>query len=931
VLIGAVLMLSSPGLNAQSTGREFFVSPAGRSTATGTISDPLDLATALSTASPARGGDRIWLRGGTYFGTYTSYLTGLPTAPIVVRQYLRERVTINASSRTVPALTVHGADTWYWGIEVTDTNTTRVTSNYGYTPGLRATSVNVYGPRTRFINMIVHDGEQGFGFWSPAVDAEIYGTIIYNVGIETVSQGMGHSIYVQNATGTKRITDNILFNSFSMGVHAYTEAGRIDNIHVEGNIAFNHGALSQSSGAKANFYMGGEDDADLPVFRNNYGYFGPSFPGGRSLEIRPWCRQGTFVGNYMAGSTAANIYCTTTTVTGNVWAGATGFAESYPQNTTISTRPTGIQAFVRPNKYEPGRANIVIYNWDLWPSLSVDISAAKLAIGQTFEVRDAQNFFAAPVMTGTYDGSRVTLPMSFLTPATPIGNVPVKPPHTGPEFGTFVVIPTSSTGTPPPPANVPPAVMMTSPLNGGGTAAPATIALAATATDSDGTIAKVEFFAGATKLGEDLAAPFAWSWTQVPAGLYTLTAKATDDDGATTVSGAITFTVTAPTTNVRPAVTLTSPVNGGSMAAPATIALAATATDSDGTIAKVEFFAGATKLGEDLAAPFTWSWARVPAGVYTLTAKATDDDGATTISAGITFTVTASTTNAAPTVVLTSPLTGSAFTTPVILALTATATDSDGTIAKVEFFQGATKVGEDTAAPFAAIWSSMPAGSYVLTAKAIDNGGASSVSNAVTVTISSTTTTPPPTSTTNIPPVVSITSPLSMSKVNPPATVTITASASDADGSIARVEFYQGTTLLGTSLAPPYSAVATGLGPGSYTLTARAYDNRGAVTSSAAVYLMVRRPPGIALTAPRTGEVYIAPANIVFSAFAATYEGTITKVEFYSGATKIGEDTLAPYTFTWSGVRAGSYTFTAKVYDSVGGTAVSQPASVTVQ
>src|SRR5688572_13683450 len=179
-LIGILLTFTSAGVDAQSTGREFFVSPAGRSTGTGTSADPLDLATALSTISPARAGDKIWLRGGVYNGTFTSYLTGSLTAPIIVRQYPGERATINASSRTVPALSVHGADTWYWGFEVTDTNTTRVTSNYSYTPGLRATSVNVYGPRTRFINMVVHDGEQGFGFWNPAVDAEIYGTLIYN-------------------------------------------------------------------------------------------------------------------------------------------------------------------------------------------------------------------------------------------------------------------------------------------------------------------------------------------------------------------------------------------------------------------------------------------------------------------------------------------------------------------------------------------------------------------------------------------------------------------------------------------------------------------------------------------------------------------------------------------------------------------------------
>ena len=76
----------------------------------------------------------------------------------------------------------------------------------------------------------------------------------------------------------------------------------------------------------------------------------------------------------------------------------------------------------------------------------------------------------------------------------------------------------------------------------------------------------------------------------------------------------------------------------------------------------------------------------------------------------------------------------------------------------------------------------------------------------------------------------------------------------------------------------------------------------------------------------------MAPGSILLAATAGTYEGTIVKVEFYRGTVKIGEDTVAPYAFTWTGVPAGSYALTAKVYDSFGATAVSAPAaSITVR
>ena len=96
--------------------------------------------------------------------------------------------------------------------------------------------------------------------------------------------------------------------------------------------------------------------------------------------------------------------------------------------------------------------------------------------------------------------------------------------------------------------------------------------------------------------------------------------------------------------------TLTQPPNGAIYTAPATMSLAATASDGDGTVTKVEFFNGATKLGEDTTAPFTYSWSGVGAGTYTLTAKATDDRGAVVPSSASTITV-----NSPPAVTLTRP------------------------------------------------------------------------------------------------------------------------------------------------------------------------------------------------------------------------------------------------------------------------------------
>ena len=95
--------------------------------------------------------------------------------------------------------------------------------------------------------------------------------------------------------------------------------------------------------------------------------------------------------------------------------------------------------------------------------------------------------------------------------------------------------------------NVPPTVSMTSPANGSTFTTAATITLTASAADSDGTIQKVEFFHGGTNLIATVtAAPYTYDWTNMAAGSYALTAKATDNLGGVTTSSAVNITVTAP-------------------------------------------------------------------------------------------------------------------------------------------------------------------------------------------------------------------------------------------------------------------------------------------------------------------------------------------------------------------------------------------------
>jgi len=189
------------------------------------------------------------------------------------------------------------------------------------------------------------------------------------------------------------------------------------------------------------------------------------------------------------------------------------------------------------------------------------------------------------------------------------------------------------------PTNSPPAVSLTQPAAGAAFFAPATVSLAANASDTDGTVTKVEFFNGATKLGEDTSAPYAYTWTGVAQGTYPVTARATDNGGKTATSAPVSVTVKPP--NVAPSVSITSPANGTVFGWMATVTINATASDGDGTVSKVEFFRndGALKLGEDSTPPYSYAWRRAPSGTHALRARATDSAGAVTTSAPVSIRV----------------------------------------------------------------------------------------------------------------------------------------------------------------------------------------------------------------------------------------------------------------------------------------------------
>ena len=434
----AAILLAGP-----APARDFFAAPAGSPEGDGSESRPWDLATALGASNRVRPGDTVWLRGGTYRGRFTASLRGDRRAPVVVRGRSGERATIDGS------LHLAGAYAWYRDFEITSSAPGRVSRETGPYPKdiARGDLSTVEGPETgeglKLIDVVAHD-LFGIGLWKEAVDMEVEGCLVYYNGWTAPDRGHGHGLYVQNMSGTKRITGNVIFQNFDNGIQAYGSAkAGLDNLEIAGNSIFANGEMI---GDPANNILigGGRVARNARIVENllyfslfghgiqvNLGY-DPYGVGAEHARV-----EGNYIGN---GEIRMNDRNRDVTFERNtVFAAPAHFdGGRYPRNRYLSSRPSDSRIFVRPSGYTKGRAIVTVFNWGRRPWVDVDLSAV-LSPGMRYEIRNAQDFFGPAIAAAVFTGSPVRLPMKPYPPAVPVGWK--RPAPSGPDFNVFVVVP----------------------------------------------------------------------------------------------------------------------------------------------------------------------------------------------------------------------------------------------------------------------------------------------------------------------------------------------------------------------------------------------------------------------------------------------------------------------------------------------------------
>ncbi|QQS41989.1 MAG: VCBS repeat-containing protein [Acidobacteriota bacterium] len=138
-------------------------------------------------------------------------------------------------------MTINGSDTVYRDFEVFDSNPNRSFSSTGNASDRKGgEGLFVFGSRTKFINLIVHDAQDGLFLAESARDVEVYGVITFNNGHVDPVRGNGHGLYIQNNLGVKQIRNVISFNNFATGMKAFGESGYANNVSFEGVVSFNN-------------------------------------------------------------------------------------------------------------------------------------------------------------------------------------------------------------------------------------------------------------------------------------------------------------------------------------------------------------------------------------------------------------------------------------------------------------------------------------------------------------------------------------------------------------------------------------------------------------------------------------------------------------------------------------------------------------------
>jgi hypothetical protein len=386
-----------------------------------------------------------------------------------------------------------GSNTTYQDLEIRNSDPLRNWNTDG-AEGLRGCGVFNTGNGNKFVNLNIHDNLNGIFSGSSSSNTEVYGTLSYNNGMfDDTDQGKGHGMYLENASGYSRIHNNIVLNNFGNGTQLYGRTAAYPGGDIQGNVWANSGAPLGATIRHHNLVVGPETQRIADILIQNNCFFHPHGVLGYNMVFGygAGVDNGSILNNYFVGGGGIGLELTdvtNVTATGNkfyttnssginiqssqsaynvnnnsyygtasnadefgnvtahanqtfsLWKSSTGFDSA----STISSSAMPDTVIIRPNAYQAGRANVIVYAPSGAASININLSTAGLVNGQLFTIQNAFNFNGAPLISATFNAASpiISIPLNGLTTSVtpPIGSS-YTPPTTSPQMAVFVVLP----------------------------------------------------------------------------------------------------------------------------------------------------------------------------------------------------------------------------------------------------------------------------------------------------------------------------------------------------------------------------------------------------------------------------------------------------------------------------------------------------------
>jgi hypothetical protein len=373
-------------------GADWYVGPNGTAANPGTKESPWDIASALNGRQEVRPGDTIYLLEGTYRRRpnelFEVRLAGSTDGPIHVGPAGGSRARIDGGL----AVLSPSANLWIRDLEVfvSEPVPEKAVSAGSSPADLKRPNGGLHmhgGKDCKYINLVIHNCNQGISCWVGEINAEIYGCIMYGNGWLGVDRGHGHCIYTQNDEGVKTISNCIMTCRYdgSYTMHAYGSArAYVNNYLATQNICY----------APGPFLLGGGRPSHGIRVYGNYLY-------GIDMRIgygAPWNEDCDIRDNVVVNGRLEIERYRSAVQENNLIVGKN------------DVRPAQNRSVLLLNKYDPARAHLVIYNWD--EAETVDVDAGRFTKdGDVIELFDPKDPFGNPTATPTRRNGIIRVPI----------------------------------------------------------------------------------------------------------------------------------------------------------------------------------------------------------------------------------------------------------------------------------------------------------------------------------------------------------------------------------------------------------------------------------------------------------------------------------------------------------------------------------------